>query len=899
MKIRVATTQTSGIDTIAAEMNDTEKQAYHSRSPDAVLEELDTNRTKGLSTEEAARRLVADGPNRLLTSAGTPWWKMLLGQFRSIVVWLLAFAALVASLTGNPLEAAAIVVVLVINALIGFAIEWQAGRALDALRKSSRMRARVTRDGTERAVDSEGLVRGDIVTVSAGDKVPADGRIIESFNLRSDESTLTGESLPVDKSAETACEGSPLAERSSMVYLGTTVTAGHGRIVITATGEATELGRVGTLLSSVPDERTPLEMRLARLGERLVYIVLAIAAAVFVTGYLRGDGIWMMLEVSISLAVAAVPEGLPAVTTLILAIGVLKMARRNAIVRRLAAVESLGSTTVICTDKTGTLTENKIAVRELLAADGTRYEPGKGGIPEGVVLRMLRAGVLCNEAVQDDEGGALGDPTETALISAAVSAGTEPDGFRSGAELLDERPFDPVEKRMTSIWKFRDGNVLAALKGGPSVVLSACDSFAGKGGRAIQLTEETKEEFLRANRELAGRAFRVLALAEKEFVSGAGMDIDAGFTFLGFAAMSDPLRKEAAASISSARNAGIRIVMLTGDQVRTADAIARELGLSNGERGSAVHASELAAGDAGLADQVKEATVFARVSPEDKFRIVRAFQDRGEVVAVTGDGINDAPALKQANIGVAMGMRGTDVAKEASDIVLTDDNFATIVKAVEGGRTIYANILRFVHMMFSHNLGEVLMIFAAILAGLPLPLLPLQILWINLVTDVFPALALAVEPPSEKTMSRPPRPKGSRMLSKQFLLLIGWQGAMLAAVALAAYVWALGEYGEGPQSRTVALLSLIGVQLGHFFNCRSRVRSVISKPFSNPWIFAAAGAVILLQAAAVLWPPLASVLGLTVPDSSALAVIALTVTVPVIVVEAVKAVIRRGLASPL
>ncbi|MCO6511219.1 MAG: cation-transporting P-type ATPase [Aridibacter famidurans] len=873
----------------------------HSAPADRVLSDLGADPEKGLTADDASKRLRRDGPNKIVSAAGTRWWTMLLGQFRSIVIWLLAFAAAVSWLTGNPLEAAAIVVVLVINALIGFAIEWQAGVALDALRKRSRARARVLRNGRETVIAAEELVRGDIVSLAAGDKVPADARVFESFHLETNESTLTGESLPVGKSTEPVAPDRPLAERSPMVYLGSTVTSGYAKAVVTATGAFTELGRVGSLISEASDERTPLEIRLSRLGERLVYIVLAIAAVVLAAGYLRGDGIWMMLEVSISLAVAAVPEGLPAVTTLILALGVLKMARRRAIVRKLAAVETLGSTTVICTDKTGTLTENRISVREFHCADGSVVSVADSGSLSDTQLRIVRAGVLCNDAsidsIDDEAASELGDPTETALLAAADRLGVPPAALRSGARLVEEMPFDPASKRMTASWEIEDGTVRAFLKGAPAVVLDACEEYLSEGGEIRKMKEETRERFLELNRDLAGRAFRVLAFADKDLQNGNLDDPDSGFVFLGFSAMSDPLRSEAADAVAAARGAGIRIIMLTGDQLKTAAAIANELGLASRED-AAVHASELArAGSSGMMPLLKRAEVFARVSPEDKFRIVKALQDAGEVVAVTGDGVNDAPAMKQANIGVAMGMRGTEVAKESADIVLTDDNFATIVNAIESGRTIYSNILRFVHMMFSHNLGEVLLIFIAILAGLPLPLLPLQILWVNLVTDVFPALALAVEPPTENVMKRPPRPPGTRMLSRGFLTLVGWQGTMLGVISLAAYLWALGVYGEGEHARTIALLALIGVQLGHFFNCRSRIRSVFNRPFSNPWIFAAAGAVVALQAVAVFWQPLAGVLGVTTPTAGDLPVLAAAIALPVLIVEITKAVARYRLRT--
>ncbi len=871
----------------------------HAESPARVTMLLDTDIRKGLSEDEARTRLLRDGPNSIAAAAGRAWWQILLGQFRSIVVWLLAVAAAVAWITDSPLEAAAILVVLALNALIGFAIEWQAGRALDALRRRSKLTARVTRDGRDEEVDAKELVAGDLLSLTAGDRVPADSRITESFNLQADESALTGESLPVAKSAEAVDVSTLLADRTSMVYLGTTVRSGRASAVVTATGHRTELGRVGQLISEVASERTPLEKRLALLGERLVYIVLVIAVVVLAAGYFRGDGLWLMLEISISLAVAAVPEGLPAVTTLILAIGVIKMAKRNAIVRRLAAVETLGSTTVICSDKTGTLTENRMAVKEFHAAGGQRFSADEKREMTGVEFRLVRAGVLCNEASigrmsTDVEKEALGDPTETALLAAANSLGTDVGKLRENAELVRDFPFDPDSKRMVSVRSFEAGTAVAILKGAPAVVLASCDRYLASDGSTARLDEKAKDEFMELNERLAGDALRVLGFAEKTVSPDDPEEPKDGFQFLGFAGLIDPPRVEALPAIASARTAGIRVVMLTGDQLNTAAAIARELELSDG--GSAVHASELQGLEGeDLRQIVARAVVFARVSPKDKFEIVKALQESGEVVAVTGDGINDAPALKQADIGVAMGERGTEVAKESADIVLTDDNFATIVKAIEGGRTIYSNIIRFVHMMFSHNLGEVLMIFFSLIAGLPLPLFPLQILWINLVTDVFPALALAVEPATENTMNRPPRAPGSRMLSMPFLLLIGWQGLMLALIALLAYLWALDVYGEGAHSRTIALMALIGVQLGHFFNCRSRVRSVFSKPFSNLWIFAAALAVIGLQVAAVKWGPLAVVLGLTVPNAVDLVVIAASVVLPIVVVEITKVFIRHRL----
>ena len=607
----------------------------------------------------------------------------------------------------------------------------------------------------------------------------------------------------------------------------------------------------------------------------------------------------MMFEVGISLAVAAVPEGLPAVTTLILALGVLRMARQRAIMRRLTAVETLGSTTVICADKTGTLTENRMTVREYFLADGRTIEiDGSHGPLETDELleRAVRIGVLCNEAAfrvdSRDETSTIGDPTETALLVVADALVLDVSGNGQCIRNSPEQPFHASTKRMTTLHRRMDGQHFAALKGAPAVVLEACSTYAANADRLLPLDDDARARFTTANETMADRALRVLALAvrhfEKEGSQLSDEDLEGGYTFLGLVGMNDPPRSGVAEAIWQARMAGIRTVMLTGDQLNTGLAIARELGLGAGEP-SALHARDLIGADPEhLAELARTTDVFARVSPEDKLRIVEALQQAGEVVAVTGDGVNDAPALKRANIGIAMGQRGTEVAKEAADMVLEDDNFTTIVLAVEGGRTIYANVTKFVHMMFSDNLGEVLMIFAAIALGLPLPLMPLQILWMNLVTDVFPALALAVEPASAESMTQPPRDPHQRLLSGRFMILIGWQAATLATIALAAYLWALRTYGSGAHSRTVALFAIIGVQLGHMFNCRSRTRSTLNGLFRNPFIWIAAATVIALQLLAAYLPPLALVLGTMPPIAFDWLVIGLCSLAPIIIVEIVK-----------
>jgi P-type Ca2+ transporter type 2C len=877
----------------------------HSLDATAVAHALNVNPPQGLNSGTVEERRKNYGSNILQSIRPRPAWRILADQFASLIVALLSVAAAVAWLTGDVVEAVAILIVLVLNALVGFSTEWQAGRALDALRRQAHTTARVRRDGVELSVDAEDLVPSDIVILNSGDRVPADARIIEAAALRAEESALTGESAPVNKSAEVVSAEAPIAERHSMLYLGTTIAAGRAVAIVTATGASTELGHIGRLVAEAPDESTPLEIRLNELGHRLVYIVLAIAVTVLITGWLRGDDFWIMVEVSISLAVAAVPEGLPAVTTLILALGVLRMARERAIVRRLPTVETLGSTTVVCTDKTGTLTENRMSVREFHLSDGRRIE--LEGRPlslngDGLLAHAVQISVLCNEAVlhrsSANRAEGVGDPTETALLSAAHALGMDIDQERDFFPKIHEVPFDAATKRMITVHRAGDGRHFVAMKGAPGVVLDASTGYS-TGISNQPLDADSRARFLSMNEAMARRALRVLGLAGKwldrsHFEVSASTCLEAGFTFVGLVGMIDPPRPGVAAAIEGAHAAGIRVVMLTGDQIQTARAIAQELRLNGEAPLQALHARDLAnASPEELARMVRTTDVFARVSPEDKLRIVEALQQAGEIVAVTGDGVNDAPALKQADIGVAMGERGTEVAKEASDLVLADDNFSTILKAVEGGRTIYANITKFVHMMFSNNLAEVLAIFVAIATGLPLPLLPLQILWMNLVTDVFPALALAVEPAERNIMRHPPRSPQTALLSRRFLILIVWQGILLATIVLAAYVWALSYYGEGAHARTVAFLALIGTQIGHFFNCRSRTRSAFEGLARSPFIWLAAATMVGLQLLAFSLTPLTRVLDLSRPTMADGGIAGLTILLPIAVVELTKWISRR------
>lgn len=828
-----------------------------------VAKELRVDPLLGLTDEEVVARRQEFGANVLPTVKQRGAWDILRDQFLNVVVALLGTAAAISWATGDPLQAAAIIVVLVLNAAAGFVTEWQAGRALDALRKQTRITTTVRRNGTQESLAADDLVVGDIVLLSAGDRVPADLRVIESANLHSEEAPLTGESKSVFKSADVVRLDSIVAERSSMLFLGTVVTKGRATAVVVATGPQTELGKIGRLVTGVQTEPTPLQRKLDEMGRRLVYLVLVIAVIVIAAGWMRGEKFWNIVEVGISLAVAAVPEALPAVTTFILAFGVLRMARRNAVVRRLSAVETLGSTTVICTDKTGTLTMNQMKVVEY------RFEDG-GDFTRDVAMLSI----LCSEAT-----ATVGDPTEVALIVAAEEAGLDVAGVRNANPRIAERPFDSTAMRMITVHRVSPDEYLCAMKGAPKAVLAACD-----------LSPDREAKLLASNDSMAGAGERVLAFASKR-TTAPDADLDHGYTFVAFAGMTDPPRPGVQAAIAVAKHAGIRVVMLTGDQVETARAIARDLMIADGEP-NVVHAQELASGD--VLDVARHVDAFARVSPEEKYRIVEALQNSGEVVAVTGDGVNDAPALKKADVGVAMGEHGTEVAKEAADIVLSDDNFSTIVAAIEGGRAIFANIIKFVHMMFSHNLNEVLTIFVAIAIGWPLPLLPLQILWLNLVTDIFPAFALALEPPSPRIMSFPPRSPSASLLSRGLLTLIVWQAVMLATISLSTYGWALHEYGTGTHARTLALLALVGVQIGHTFNCRSRTRSAFDGILRNPYLWLAMAAVVGLQVLAFLTPPLARVLDLAPPNAADLTAFAIAVIAPIVVVETQKAVSRAA-----
>jgi Ca2+-transporting ATPase len=899
---------------------------WHTRTVAEVVQQLSASLEQGLTGAEAAARLTRYGPNALTEAKQRSAFAILLHQFRSLMIVLLVVASGVAFAVGEVIEGVAVVVVILLNAVIGFATEWKAGKALAGLRDQTIAVARVLRDGSERELPSKELVPGDVVLLEAGARVPADGRVVEQAELRVDESALTGESLPVDKSAEPVADlQAPLGDRSSMVHLGTAVTGGRGTMLVTGTGARTEMGKIGTLMGEVDEQRTPLEGKLAQLSRALLIVVLVLCAVMVLIGWLRGNPLMLMVEVGVSLAIAAVPEGLLAVTTMTLAVGMQRMARMNALVRRLPAVEALGSTTVICSDKTGTLTRNEMTVRALDVA-GQRVEvTGTGYVPDGELKTQagkvalegadsplalaLRIGALCNDAKLERAGErltVLGDPTEAALLVVAQKAGLQWDELDRSYPRVAEVPFSSETKRMVTVHRTPRGALVAYVKGSPASTLDASTQLLTAEG-VIPMTPEAQQHAREVNVELASAALRVLGLAYRDLPEGYGDDaLSRELTFVGCVGMIDPLRDEAKETVAICRAAGIRPVMITGDQPATAAEIARQLGLDvdmAGKPSKTMHARELEGlDDAGWARVVTEASVFARVSPEHKLKIVEALQRQHQIVAMTGDGVNDAPALRKSDIGIAMGIRGTEVAKESSDMVITDDNFATIVRAVEQGRIIVHNILRFIHYLFSCNLAEIVTVFGAILLGLPLPLGVLEILWLNLVTDVFPAMALALEPSAPDVMKQPPRDPEEPLVSLRFGWLIVWQGLLLGGSTLAAFAVGLrwyGSEGEGlHHAGTLAFMTLAFAQVFHAFNTRSRTRSAFSRLFSNGWLWGATLLCVALQVAAMTVPWLREVLQSTALTAADIGVIASGALLPVLVSEIVKLVQRwRGAST--
>ena len=842
-----------------------------------VARDLGVDPAQGLGDAEAARRLRRNGPNRLAAVRARSVLAILWAQLRSLLVGLLAVAAGIGFLSGDRVEAIAILAVIALNTAIGFFSELRAVRSMEALRRIGVTTCRVRRGGRLRELPAHALVAGDIVLLEGGDVVPADLRLLEAARVQVDESALTGESLPVGKHADPLPDATPLAERACMLYRGTAVSAGTALGVVTATGMATELGAISRLVGAARPQATPLERRLDRLGQRLAVLAVLTAVAVIAVGLVRHHAPMLMVMTGIALAVAALPEGLPVVATLSLARGMHRMARRNALINRLAAVETLGATTVICTDKTGTLTENRLTVTHLVLPEPAPCEAPADAVPSALATaraHLLDAGRRCNNAVLDGDQG-IGDPLEIALLQAAR------DLPATDAPRVSEEPFDPVRRLMATVHGAA-GDYRVAVKGAPEAVLARCVAVAqDDGDRPLDAAQG--RDWLAANEALAARGLRVLALACRQ-CDTLPDDPYADLVLLGLVGLMDPPRAQVAQAIADCRGAGIRVVMVTGDQLATARHVAQALGLTDGDGavlpGDALERPQEHGGEAA----VLAGRVFARVSPEQKMALVTRLQARGEVVAMTGDGVNDAPALKQADIGVAMGQRGTQVAREAAAMVLRDDAFASIAAAVAQGRVIFGNIRRFAVYLLSCNLSEVLVVGLATLAGGPLPLLPLQILFLNLVTDVFPALALGAGEADGSEMRQRPRPSGEPILTARHWRQVAGYGLAITVVTLLAFAIALGPLAATPsQAVVVAFLTLALAQLWHVVNMRPAgsplLRNTITR---NRYMWAAVALCLALLGAAVYWPPLARVLHLAPPDAAQWGLIGAASVLPVV-----------------
>ena len=841
---------------------------WHALGVDEVAARLRTSPTTGLRRQEAARRLAEHGPNELATSGAVAPWRLLLDQFRNVLIVILLIAVAVSAVLGHATEAIVISVIVLLTALLGFVQEVRAERAVEALRRMAAPTATVVRDGSELEVPARELVAGDVVLLRAGDRASADNRLVEAVNLQIEESALTGESMPVEKQVD-ALPGDdlPVGDRTNMIYAGTSVTYGRGRAIVVATGMETEFGGIARMLDTIERAKTPLQVSLDRVGVLLARAAIVVVLLVVSIGLLRGAPFLDMLLFGVALAVAVVPEALPAVITISLTLAAQRMAKRHALIRRLPATETLGSVSVICADKTGTLTKDEMTVRKVFAAgemlevSGAGYEPagdylrdGSPAEPSAAALEALRAAVLASDAdlVEPDADGqwqVRGDPTEGALVVAAAKAGLERAELEARFPRVNEIPFTSESKRMTTLHAV-DGCVVAYAKGAPEVIVDACAHYLDDSGEA-SLDAAAREALLATAREMASDALRVLAVARRLEAELENAEHD--LTLLGLIGIIDPPRPEAKDAVDTCRRAGIRPVMITGDHPLTAQAIARELGILT--EGRAVTGSELEAmDDATLERDVETIEVYARVSPEHKLRVVTALQENGHTVAMTGDGVNDAPALKKADIGVAMGITGTDVAKEAAAITLTDDNFASIVAAVEEGRGVFANIKKYLMYLLAANLGEIGLLLGASLLGKPLPLSAVQILYVNLATDGLPALALSVDPAERDLMRRPPRDRRSGIFTRPVVTLIGLAGAWSALATLGLFTWSLASGRALAEAMTMTFATLVLIEFFKAYSFRSDRNSVLDRPFANRWLNLA-----------VAWELLLVVLVVTVP----------------------------------
>ena len=864
-----------------------ERKDWHAVEIESVLGSLGTNR-RGLSEEEAQRRLGQYGPNELREEKKVTPLELLLGQFKSILVIILIISAIVSTFIsmrkGEPYtDAYVIFAIVIMNAVLGFVQEYRAEQAVEALKRMVAPHVLVLREGREGSIDSRNLVPGDIVLLEAGSRVPADARLMEAANLRVDEAPLTGESKPVAKRQGVLPGEVGVPDRSNMVFMGTLVTGGRAVAAVTTTGMSTEFGKIAGMVQAIEVEAPPLKQKMERMGRQLGAISVILTVFVFLIGVLVHEtDLETMFMMAVSMAVSAIPEGLPAVLTITLALGVSRMAQQKSIIRRLASVETLGSTTVICSDKTGTLTRNEMTVirvasrGRLINVTGTGYAPEGEFTLEGDPLDprddcdlelLLRIGALCNDArLQENSDGwtVFGDPTEGALVVAAAKVGMSQDYLRTRYPRVGEIPFDSGRKRMSTIHAAPDGSKVAYVKGAPEIILERCISIY-EDGAVRPLNEGDRERVLSTMRGMANDALRVLAMAYRELPLALEEfevdEVEVGLTFVGLVGMIDPAREEVPPAIRLCKQAGIRSVMVTGDHRLTAVAIAREIGMLEEETAHLVLTGDDLSrmSDDDLDEIIEEVRVFARVSPEHKMRIAQSLKQRGHIVAMTGDGVNDAPALKAADIGVAMGIKGTDVTKEASDMILEDDNFATIVRAVEGGRHIFDNITKYLRLMLAANFDEFMEITVCTLLGLPLPFLPIHVLWVNLVTDGLPAVALSIDPKDPDLMRYPPRDPEEGLLSR-FWRFILFASTVDFISDFIPFLWILGVTGDAAHARTVSFTCIVFFEFFLAYQCRSETHHIFALGWrgltANKMLFLSVAVSVVLQFAIVYLPPL-------------------------------------------
>lgn len=847
---------------------------FYAMSAEETADYFQSDNVSGLSSEEAAKRLQRNGPNAFEKAKHKSLWVKFLNQFKSFMIIVLLVAAAVSGVVGSLngegfTDTIIILAIVLLNAIVGVMQEAKAEKSLDALEKMSAPHCKVVRDGEVHVIESQHLVVGDIVELETGDSVPADLRLTEAVNLKIQEAALTGESVPEEKHIRPIGGEVPLGDQENMAFASCSVTYGRGRGIVVATGALSEVGKIASMIGAVPDMKTPMQQRLDQMGKILAITALCICGLIFIIGILYGNDLLTMFMTAVSLAAAAIPEGLPAVSTIVLAVGVQRLAKRNAIVRNMPSVETLGSTSVICSDKTGTLTQNRMTVVKTFV-DGRIAEASSDSES---FRKLVRIAVLANDAKLSREEGrvvGVGDPTETALTDLGLKYGMDKDELEREAPRVGEIPFDSERKLMTTILRHSlSGQLTVAVKGGMDELLACCNRIYDNG-LVRPLIEADRKRLAAANLDMAGQALRVLAMEAKEIeaipASVTPATVERDLVFVGMVGMIDPPREEVRAAVAECRNAGIKPVMITGDHKITAMAIARSLGIMSDEDIALSGTDVEKMSDEELRMRANGVAVYARVSPEHKVRIVNAHQANGNIVAMTGDGVNDAPALKLANIGVAMGITGTDVSKEAADVVLTDDNFATIVSSVSEGRRIYDNIVKAIQFMLSTNLGEILVLFIAVICNMVAPLLPIHILWINLVTDSLPALALSVDPAEKDVMCRKPIDSRQGIMTKHFSLRILLQGLLIALLTLTAYN--IGLQTSVDTARTMTFATLAFTQMTIIFSIRAQHHSAFRGMFNNRHLWGAVLAVVVLMLVVLLVPSVQGIFHVVALDAS-------------------------------